>query len=90
MAKSIQTGSGPCSVQAMWSGLCPINHLPVPGRYHNGSLLDPSIYRYKNNLILKNLNRGQAGEYFCKAVSDGGSAKSQPAMLSVIGKRKCV
>lgn len=90
MAKSTQTGSGPCSTQAMRSGLYPINHLPVPGRYHNGSLLDPSIYRYKNNLILKNLNRGQAGEYFCKAVSDGGSAKSQPATLSVIGKRKRV
>uniref|UniRef100_A0A8C9G579 Cartilage intermediate layer protein n=1 Tax=Pavo cristatus TaxID=9049 RepID=A0A8C9G579_PAVCR len=64
---------------------------PAPDRYlwyHNGSLLDPSIYRYKNNLILKNLNRGQAGEYFCKAVSDGGSAKSQPATLSVIGKQE--
>ncbi|XP_048811880.1 cartilage intermediate layer protein 1 isoform X1 [Lagopus muta] len=64
---------------------------PAPDRYlwyHNGSLLDPSIYRYKNNLILKNLNRGQAGEYFCKAISDGGSAKSQPATLSVIGKQE--
>lgn len=67
--------------------LHPINSLPLPGRYHNGSLLDPSIYKYKNNLILKNLNRGQAGEYFCKASSDGGSAKSQSAKLSVIGKK---
>uniref|UniRef100_A0A8C2UD47 Cartilage intermediate layer protein n=1 Tax=Coturnix japonica TaxID=93934 RepID=A0A8C2UD47_COTJA len=64
---------------------------PAPDRYlwyHNGSLLDPSMYRYKNNLILKNLNREQAGEYYCKAVSDGGSAKSQPATLSVIGKQE--
>lgn len=67
--------------------LHPINSLPLPGRYHNGSLLDPSIYKYKNNLVLKNLNRGQAGEYFCKASSDGGSAKSQSAKLSVIGKK---
>lgn len=70
--------------------LCPLNCLPVPGRYHNGSLLDPSLYKYKNNLILKNLNRHHSGEYFCKASSAGGSAKSQPAKLAVIGKIKCV
>lgn len=66
--------------------LCP---LTVSGRYHNGSLLDPSLYKYKNNLILKNLKREQSGEYFCKASSAGGSAKSQVAKLAVIGKRKC-
>lgn len=69
-----------------WSVSVP---LTVPGRYHNGSLLDPSLYKYKNNLILKNLKREQSGEYFCKASSAGGSAKSQVAKLAVIGKRKC-
>ncbi|XP_030312660.1 cartilage intermediate layer protein 1 isoform X3 [Calypte anna] len=64
---------------------------PSPDRYfwyHNGSLLDPSSYKYRNNLILKNLNRDQAGEYFCKASSAGGSAKSRPAKLSVIGRQE--
>ncbi|XP_051484837.1 cartilage intermediate layer protein 1 [Apus apus] len=64
---------------------------PAPDRYlwyHNGSLLDPSLYKYKNNLILKNLNRDQAGEYFCKASSAGGSAKSRSAKLAVIGRQE--
>ncbi|XP_061855014.1 cartilage intermediate layer protein 1 [Colius striatus] len=64
---------------------------PAPDQYlwyHNGSLLDPSLYKYKNNLILKNLNRDHSGEYFCKASSPGGSAKSQPAKLAVIGRQE--
>ncbi|KAM7102489.1 cartilage intermediate layer protein 1 isoform 1-T3 [Ciconia maguari] len=64
---------------------------PAPDRYlwyHNGSLLDPSLYKYKNNLILKNLNREQSGEYFCKASSTRGSAKSQSAKLAVIGRQE--
>uniref|UniRef100_A0A672US02 Cartilage intermediate layer protein n=1 Tax=Strigops habroptila TaxID=2489341 RepID=A0A672US02_STRHB len=66
---------------------CDAHGSPAPNRYlwyHNGSLLDPSLYKYKNNLILKNLKRDHSGEYFCKATSAGGSAKSQPAKLAVI------
>ncbi|TRZ23649.1 hypothetical protein HGM15179_003448 [Zosterops borbonicus] len=70
---------------------CDARGSPAPDRYfwyHNGSLLDPSLYKYKNNLILKNLKREQSGEYFCKASSAGGSAKSQVAKLAVIGREE--
>ena len=36
--------------------------------------------------MLKNLQQDQAGEYFCKAQSDAGAAKSRIAQLTVIGK----
>lgn len=36
--------------------------------------------------MLKNLQQDQAGDYFCKAQSDAGAAKSQVAQLTVIGK----
>jgi len=87
VAKPTWKDAGPGHGSALVSHY-PANCLPVPGRYHNGSLLDPSLYKYKNNLILKNLRRDQSGEYFCKASSAGGSAKSQSAKLSVIGERK--
>uniref|UniRef100_A0A8C3XR77 Cartilage intermediate layer protein n=1 Tax=Chelydra serpentina TaxID=8475 RepID=A0A8C3XR77_CHESE len=60
---------------------------PAPGQYlwyHNGTLLDSSVYKYNSKLELKNLNIDQAGEYFCKASNDAGSVKSQAAKLSVI------
>lgn len=61
-------------------------HLSIPCRYHNNTLLDPSLYKHDGKLLLKNLQRDQAGEYFCKAQSDAGAVKSQVAQLMVIGK----
>lgn len=58
----------------------------IPCRYHNNTLLDPSLYKHDGKLLLKNLQRDQAGEYFCKAQSDSGAVKSQVAQLIVIGK----
>lgn len=60
--------------------------LSVPCRYHNSTLLDPSLYKHESKLVLRNLQQDQAGEYFCKAQSDAGAAKSQVAQLTVIGK----
>ncbi|XP_030434993.1 cartilage intermediate layer protein 1 [Gopherus evgoodei] len=60
---------------------------PAPAQYlwyHNGTLLDSSVYKYNSKLVLRNLNIDQAGEYFCKASNDAGSVKSQAAKLSVI------
>uniref|UniRef100_A0A8C0H5E3 Cartilage intermediate layer protein n=1 Tax=Chelonoidis abingdonii TaxID=106734 RepID=A0A8C0H5E3_CHEAB len=60
---------------------------PAPAQYlwyHNGTLLDSSVYKYNSKLVLRNLNIDQAGEYFCKARNDAGSVKSHPAKLSVI------
>ncbi|XP_070618275.1 cartilage intermediate layer protein 1 [Erythrolamprus reginae] len=62
---------------------------PPPGRYwwfHNDTLLDPALYKYKSNLILKNLKMNQAGRYFCKTSNEAGSVKSQSATLSLVGK----
>uniref|UniRef100_A0A7M4DV40 Cartilage intermediate layer protein n=1 Tax=Crocodylus porosus TaxID=8502 RepID=A0A7M4DV40_CROPO len=56
--------------------------------YHNGTLLDSSVYKYDNKLVLKNVKANQAGEYFCKASNDAGAVKSQPAKLSVIAKHE--
>ncbi|XP_074989319.1 cartilage intermediate layer protein 1 isoform X2 [Caretta caretta] len=60
---------------------------PAPDQYlwyHNGTLLDSSVYKYNSKLVLRNLNTDQAGEYFCKASNEAGSVKSQAAKLSVI------
>lgn len=61
-------------------------HLSIPCRYHNDTLLDPSLYKHESKLLLRNLQRNQAGEYFCKAQSDAGAVKSHIAQLTVIGK----
>ncbi|KAG8145190.1 hypothetical protein E2320_013554 [Naja naja] len=64
---------------------------PPPGKYlwfHNDTLLDPAIYKYKSNLILKNLKMNQAGWYFCKTSNEAGSVKSQSATLSLTGKNQ--
>lgn len=58
----------------------------MPHRYHNDTLLDPSLYKHEGKLVLKKLRPEQAGEYFCKAQSDAGAAKSRVAQLSVIGE----
>lgn len=55
-------------------------------RYHNNTLLDPSLYKHESKLVLRNLQQDQAGEYFCKAQSDAGAVKSKVTQLTVIGK----
>nr|XP_028561588.1 cartilage intermediate layer protein 1 isoform X1 [Podarcis muralis] len=64
---------------------------PVPDRYfwfHNETLLDPSLYKYKSNLVIKNLKMDQAGEYYCKTSNDAGSVKSRAATLSLRAKNE--
>uniref|UniRef100_A0A8C8VQ90 Cartilage intermediate layer protein n=1 Tax=Pelusios castaneus TaxID=367368 RepID=A0A8C8VQ90_9SAUR len=64
---------------------------PAPDQYlwyHNGTLLDSSVYKYNSNLVLRNLNIDQAGDYFCKVTNDAGSVKSQAAKLSVIASHE--
>nr|XP_060611599.1 cartilage intermediate layer protein 1 [Anolis sagrei ordinatus] len=64
---------------------------PVPSRYfwfHNETLLDPMLYKYKNNLLLKNLKADHSGQYLCKTSNEAGSVKSQVATLSIIGKNE--
>ena len=80
----------PCSwhcPQGYQPSYCPLRlSLSIPCRYHNSTLLDPSLYKHESKLVLRNLQRDQAGEYFCKAQSDAGAAKSHVARLTVIGK----
>lgn len=86
LASLASAGTHPPSVSlSLWH--CPLRlHLSIPCRYHNNTLLDPSLYKHDGKLLLKNLQRDQAGEYFCKAQSDAGAVKSQVAQLIVIGK----
>lgn len=66
---------------------CKATGKPSPDQYfwyHNNTLLDPSLYKHESKLVLRNLQRDQAGEYFCKAQSDSGAAKSNIAQLTVI------
>lgn len=81
-------GTHPLSVSlTACSWHCPLRlHLSNPCRYHNNTLLDPSLYKHESKLVLRNLQRDQAGEYFCKAQSDSGAVKSNIAQLTVIGK----
>nr|XP_015198795.1 PREDICTED: cartilage intermediate layer protein 1 [Lepisosteus oculatus] len=67
---------------------CKVKGQPEPHSYlwyHNGSLLDRSLLKYDSTLLLRNLKRNQAGEYYCKASNEAGSIKSQPATLTVQG-----
>ncbi|MGH0177978.1 UNVERIFIED_CONTAM: hypothetical protein FKN15_076365 [Acipenser sinensis] len=63
---------------------------PLPDRdirvYHNGTLLDRQVYKYDDNLLLRDLKPLQAGEYHCKASNEMGGIKSSPAMLTIVGK----
>lgn len=81
-------GTHPPSVSlAVCSWHCLLRlRLSIPCRYHNNTLLDPSLYKHDSKLVLRNLQRDQAGEYFCKAQSDSGAAKSDVCQLTVIGK----
>lgn len=54
-------------------------------RYHNGTLLDKKIYKYDEDLLLRDLKPEQSGEYYCKTSSLAGSIKSKPSVLTVIG-----
>lgn len=54
-------------------------------RYHNGTLLDKKIYKYDEDLLLRDLKPEQSGEYYCKTSSLAGSIKSTPSVLTVIG-----
>ncbi|XP_029092450.1 cartilage intermediate layer protein 1 isoform X3 [Monodon monoceros] len=66
---------------------CKATGKPKPDKYfwyHNSTLLHPSLYKHESKLVLRNLQRDQAGEYFCKAQSDTGAAKSHVARLTVI------
>lgn len=54
-------------------------------RYHNGTLLDKKIYKYDEDLVLRDLKPEHSGEYYCKTSSPAGSIKSTPSVLTVIG-----
>ncbi|XP_040198223.1 cartilage intermediate layer protein 1 isoform X1 [Rana temporaria] len=56
--------------------------------YHNGTLLDQSIYKSNNQLVLRKLKTSQAGEYYCKAKNDAGFVKSSPAKLKLIANEE--
>ncbi|XP_026014939.1 cartilage intermediate layer protein 1 [Astatotilapia calliptera] len=62
---------------------------PTPDKYywyHNGTLLDRKVYKYEEELVLRDLKPAQSGQYYCKASSPAGSIKSSPAFLTVIDK----
>ncbi|KAG5850719.1 hypothetical protein ANANG_G00085430 [Anguilla anguilla] len=68
---------------------CKATGTPVPDKYywyHNGTLLDRSLYKYAEDLILRDLKPGQTGQYHCKATSEAGSIKSSPAFVTVLAK----
>ncbi|KAJ8277315.1 hypothetical protein GJAV_G00073880 [Gymnothorax javanicus] len=68
---------------------CKATGIPVPDKYywyHNGTLLDRSVYKYAEDLILRDLKPAQTGEYHCKATSEAGSIKSSPATVTVLAK----
>lgn len=54
-------------------------------RYHNGTLLDKKVYKYEEDLVLRDLKPEQSGEYYCKTSSPAGTIKSSPSFLTVIG-----
>lgn len=62
-----------------------INFCHYFSRYHNGTLLDRKVYKYEEDLVLRDLKLEQAGQYYCKTSSPAGSIKSSPASLTVIG-----
>uniref|UniRef100_UPI00358F343A cartilage intermediate layer protein 1 isoform X2 n=1 Tax=Myxine glutinosa TaxID=7769 RepID=UPI00358F343A len=73
---------------------CKAEGFPTPNSflwYHNNTLLDWNVYKYNNNLVLKNLKPSQTGEYYCKATNEAGSIKSKPANIYVVasGRPPC-
>ncbi|XP_036442862.1 cartilage intermediate layer protein 1 isoform X1 [Colossoma macropomum] len=68
---------------------CKATGTPNPDKYywyHNGTLLDQKIYKYEEDLVLRDLKPEQTGQYYCKANSLTGSIKSTPAFLTVFAK----
>ncbi|KAJ8387770.1 hypothetical protein AAFF_G00150710 [Aldrovandia affinis] len=68
---------------------CKATGMPPPDKYywyHNGTLLDRKVYKYTEDLILRDLKPGQTGLYHCKATSGAGSIKSSPAFITVLAK----
>ncbi|XP_030640805.1 cartilage intermediate layer protein 1 [Chanos chanos] len=68
---------------------CKATGSPSPDKYywyHNGTLLDRKVYKYDEDLVLRDLRPEQSGQYYCKASSLTGSIKSSPALLTVFAK----
>ncbi|KAI1891723.1 hypothetical protein AGOR_G00146700 [Albula goreensis] len=68
---------------------CKATGMPTPDKYywyHNETLLDRKVYKYAEELILRDLKPAQMGQYHCKATSEAGSIKSSPAFLTVLAK----
>uniref|UniRef100_H3D6P4 Cartilage intermediate layer protein 2 n=1 Tax=Tetraodon nigroviridis TaxID=99883 RepID=H3D6P4_TETNG len=55
-------------------------------RYHNGTLLDKKVYKYEEELVLRDLKPEQSGQYYCKTSSPAGAIKSSPSILTVIAR----
>lgn len=68
---------------------CKATGSPMPDKYywyHNRTLLDRKLYKYEEDLVLRDLKPEQSGYYYCKTSSSAGSIKSSAAHLSVIAK----
>uniref|UniRef100_A0A4W5RF29 Cartilage intermediate layer protein 2 n=1 Tax=Hucho hucho TaxID=62062 RepID=A0A4W5RF29_9TELE len=68
---------------------CKAAGAPMPDKYywyHNRTLLDRNVFKYEEDLVLRDLKPEQTGHYYCKASSQTGSIKSSQAFLSVIAK----
>lgn len=46
------------------------------------------MYGYNSSLVLRNLERSQAGSYHCKASNEHSTIKSSLAYLTVVGKQR--
>ncbi|NXE03317.1 CILP2 protein, partial [Chaetorhynchus papuensis] len=59
--------------------------------YHNGTLLEGTAQSSGGRLALRGLAPGQAGTYHCKATSEAGAIRSEPAQLTVLaqGQQSC-
>lgn len=44
------------------------------------------MYKNEGDLVLRDLKTDQSGQYHCKASSLTGTIKSQPALLTILGK----
>lgn len=47
--------------------------------------MDKKVYKYEEDLVLRDLKLEQSGQYYCKTSSSAGSIKSAPSFLTVIG-----
>ncbi len=52
--------------------------------------MNRTIYKYDEDLMLRDLKPEQSGQYHCKATSLTGSIKSTSAVLTVFGKCKTI